>query len=37
MKITTVGTHFSAQYHTVGEILDQRAQYNEFIESALKG
>ena len=32
-----VGSRFSAQYHTVGGILDQQAQYNEFVESGLKG
>ena len=36
-SLKSVGTRFSAQYHTVGGILDQRAQYNEFVESGLKG
>ena len=35
--IKYVGARFLAQYHTVGGILDQRAQYNEFVESGLKG
>ena len=37
MSMVIVGSRFSAQYHMVGGILDQRALYNEFVKSGLKG